>query len=139
MLQRRRHGLTCRMVIPVDVQTFIGSIDITRSVRTRDAREASRRQTCWKSPMYSLLNHVRRHGDLMTREELDELTQRYLLQSFDEIEARLALDWSPAGLAEYSFQLNERCHDLSGTLADGDLSAVIKLAQGLAPDSDELS
>jgi integrase len=74
----------------------------------------------------------------MKQEELEALKQRYLTASFDEIESRLALDWSPGGLEEYSFQLNERCHDLSGSLAEADLSSVIELAQEMAPGADPL-
>lgn len=72
----------------------------------------------------------------MTNDQLDELTQRYLAASFDEIEDRLALDWSADGLEEYGFQLNERCHDLAGDLAEADLSRTIELAEQMAPGAD---
>ena len=41
-------------------------------------------------------------------------------------------------MEEYSFQLNERCHDLAGSLAEADLSSVIELAQEMAPCADPL-
>lgn len=43
-----------------------------------DAREASRHQSLWDPHIGTLLNQVRRHGPLMTQDELEELTRRYL-------------------------------------------------------------
>ncbi|WP_458070538.1 hypothetical protein [Rhodanobacter sp. BL-MT-08] len=73
----------------------------------------------------------------MKQEELEALTQRYLAASFDEIEDRLALDWSSGGLEIHSSQINERCHELSGALAAADVSSAIELAAEMAPQADE--
>jgi len=73
----------------------------------------------------------------MKQEELEALTQRYLATSFDEIEDRLALDWSPAGIEVHSSQINERCHELSGALAAADVSSTMELAREMAPHADE--
>jgi hypothetical protein len=44
----------------------------------------------------------------MTREQLDELTQRYLRATFDEIEDRLALEgWHAAGREAHINDLEE--------------------------------
>ena len=75
----------------------------------------------------------------MKQGELEALTQRYLVTSFDEIEDRLPLDWTPAGLDEYSSQLNEKCHGLSNALSEADMSSAIDLAREMAPQADELS
>ncbi|MDR3444137.1 hypothetical protein [Dyella sp.] len=74
----------------------------------------------------------------MTQEELEKLTREYLAKSFDEIEDRLALDWTPEGFEIYSSQLNERCHALSDALASADLAEALPEAQGMAPEADEL-
>jgi len=73
----------------------------------------------------------------MTPEELNDLSQRYLSTQFDEVEERLALDWQPAGLDEWSSQLNERCHELAGALSAADLSTTLALARNVAPGADD--
>lgn len=125
--------------MPADVQRPLRRAEIIRSLRTTDASEALRRQSLWEPHVGILFNHVRRRGRSMTPEELEALTQRYLLTSFDEIEDRLALEsWSLAGLEIHSSQLNERCHALSVALAGADMSSAIELAGEMAPHADEL-
>jgi hypothetical protein len=68
----------------------------------------------------------------MKQGELEALTQRYLVASFDKIEERLVLDWTPAGLDEYSSQLNEKCHSLSNALSEADMSSTIGLQTNTA-------
>ena len=92
MLQRRGRGFASRIIIPAGLQVFLGRVEITRSLRTTDARIAARRLSLWESHIQTLFNRLRRSARCMTKEELDELTHRYLDASFDEIEARLALD-----------------------------------------------
>ncbi|WP_158881333.1 site-specific integrase [Rhodanobacter sp. L36] len=75
----------------------------------------------------------------MKQGDLDELTQRYLAATFDEIEDRLALDWTAGGLDVYSSQLNERCHELSQALAAADVSSTIELAVGMAPEAEAIA
>jgi integrase len=139
VLQLRRQVFTSRIVIPGRLQRLIGRVEITKSLRTTDAREAARRQSLWESHIGVLLRHVGKYGALMTQEELEALTRQYLAASFDEIENRLALDWTAAGLDEYSSQLNERCHALSGALSAADVSSTIGESLKLAPDADEVS
>ena len=125
--------------MPADLRRLLRRAEILRSLRTTDTSEALRRQSLWESHVGILFNHARRRGRLMKHEELEELTQRYLSASFEEIEDRLALDWSPAGIEVHSSQLNERCHELSGALAAADLSSAIELAVEMAPQADELA
>jgi HPt (histidine-containing phosphotransfer) domain-containing protein len=66
----------------------------------------------------------------MKQDELERLTREYLAKSFDEIEDRLALDWTS--------QLNERCHALSGALASADLSEALPEAAAMAPEAAEV-
>lgn len=138
MLHRRGKVFISRIVVPRDLRGLLGRAEITRSLRTTDLREAKRKNLLWEPHIGTLHSRLRRHGRWVKQEELEALTQRYLTASFDEIESRLALDWSPGGLEEYSFQLNERCHDLSGSLAEADLPSVIELAQEMAPSADPL-
>lgn len=139
MLQRRGKVFTSRIVVPRDLQGLLGRVEITRSLRTTDLREANRKNLLWEPHIGTLLGCLRRHGRGMKQEEMEALTQRYLAASFDEIEDRLALDWSPAGIEVHSSQLNERCHELSGALAAADVSSAIELAVEMAPQVDELS
>jgi hypothetical protein len=62
-------------------------MEITKSLRTTDAREAVRRQSLWESSIGVLLSHV----GLMTQ-ELNALIRQYLAASFDGSENCLAWD-----------------------------------------------
>ncbi|PXV55444.1 Site-specific recombinase XerD [Dyella jiangningensis] len=73
----------------------------------------------------------------MTQQELERLTRDYLAVSFEEIEERLALNWTPGGLEIYSSQLNERCHELSYALSVADVSSALPHARAMAPQADE--
>jgi integrase len=139
MLQRRGLVFASRIVIPSTLQPLLRRVEITRSLRTTDAREARRRLGLWETHIGSLLSVVRKHGRSMTPAQLDDLTRQYLATSFDEIENRLALDWSLAGLEEWGFELNDQCHKLSAALAHGDISATIEEASRMAPEADEQS
>lgn len=137
MLQQRGNIFASRIVVPSRLQPLLRRVEITRSLRTSDAREARRRLGLWEAHIDALFGIVRKHGSAMTRERLDTLTLQYLTVTFDEIEGRLALDWSPCGFEEWGFQLNERCHEISDALARGDLRDTIAAAQAYAPDADE--
>jgi integrase len=71
----------------------------------------------------------------MTREQLDELTRRYLRATFDEIEERLALEWRAADRDAHAFALEERGHATAGALAEGDFASVVDKARALAPEA----
>lgn len=138
MLQRRGQVFASRVVIPSTLQPLLRRVEITRSLRTTDAREARRRLGLWETHIGSLFARVRKYGSTMTPELLDALARQYLITTFDEIEDRLAMDgWTPGGLEEWGFQLSERCYEISGALVDGDLSSTIEQARELAPDADE--
>jgi len=139
VLHRRGKVFTSRIVVPRDLQGLLGRVEITKSLRTTDLREANRKNLLWRPHIGTLLGCLRRHGRGMKQDEMEALTQRYLAASFDEIEDRLALDWSPDGLEFYSSQLNDRCHELSGALAAADLSSAIQLATEMVPEADELA
>lgn len=139
MLQKRGQIFASRIVIPSTLQPLLRRVEITRSLRTGDAREARRRLGLWETHIGSLLSLVRKHGPSMTPAQLDELTRQYLKTTFDQIEDRLALDWSAEGLEDWGFQLNETCHALSAALAHGDLSETLDDAARMAPDADESS
>jgi integrase len=139
MLQKRGPVFASRIVIPSNLQSLLRRVEITRSLRTSDAREARRRLGLWESHIGTLFSIVRKHGPSMTPAQLDEITHQYLRTSFEEIENRLALDWSAEGLEAWGFELNDRCHELSAALAHGDLSGTLGQAQQMAPEADETS
>jgi hypothetical protein len=62
---------------------------------------------------------VGKYGVLMTQAELEALTRQHLAASFDEIENRLAMDWTVDGLAEIT---NRPLGDRGGTGEDVDLA-----------------
>lgn len=136
MLQRRGQVFASRIVIPSTLQPLLRRVEITRSLRTTDRREARRRLGLWETHIDSLFSLMRKHGSSMTPDQLDDLTRQYLATTFDEIEDRLALDWTSQGLEEWGFQLNEQCHALSAALVHGDLSGAIEEARRAAPEAD---
>lgn len=72
----------------------------------------------------------------MDRQQLDSLTRRFLLATFDQIEDRLALDgWEPAGREAHASDLVDSGHDLAGALERGDYSPVMAAAEALAPEA----
>jgi hypothetical protein len=139
MLQRRRKVFASRIVVPRDLQSLLGRVEVTKSLRTTDLREAQRKNLLWLPHIGTLLSRLRRHGRFMKHDELEELTQRYLAASFDEIESQLALDWEPNGLEIASSLLNERCHEMAAAPSLADMSSTITLAREMAPAADELS
>jgi integrase len=136
VLHRRGNTYTSRIVVPRDVRAFLRRSEITRSLRTTDAREAARRCALWEPHVHALFNRARKHGRSMTREELDVLTRRYLAEQFDAVEERLSADWERSGWEEWSFQLNERCHDLSDSLKSANVRSTLAAARELAPNAD---
>ena len=139
MLQRRGKVFISRIVVPRDLRGLLGRVEITRSLRTTDSREARRKNLLWEPHIGTLLGYLRRRGRWMKKDELEALTQQYLAASFDEIEDRLALDWNPTGIEIHSSHLNERCHELSGALAAADVSSAIELAMEMAPQAGDLA
>src|SRR4249919_1793915 len=98
MLQRRRNTFASRVVVPADLRDTLRRTEITRSMRTADPRAAARRRDLWETHLGTYFETIRSHRGAMSREQLDEITRRYLTATFDEIEERLALRWEPEGL-----------------------------------------
>ena len=73
----------------------------------------------------------------MTTDELNRLTQRYLVASFEEIENDLALPWTIPGREDWSSKLNERCYELSWALSVGDVAETLALADAAAPQASD--
>jgi len=123
MLQRRGETYLSRIIVPADLRPLLGRLEITRSLRTGDRREAVRRQSLWETHVGTYLSTVRTQGRAMTRDQLDEITRRYLRATFDEIEARLALEWDPVARDVHYFGLMDMGHATAGALAHGDYSS----------------
>ena len=73
----------------------------------------------------------------MTREQLDQLRDQYLSVTFDEIEARLALDWSEVGLDVHRDDLCAEAESLSGGLANVDYRQGMPWARSMLPEAEE--
>jgi len=137
VLQRRGQTYTSRIIVPTHLRATLGRAEITRSLRTQDRREALRRLRVWEGHIERLLKLLSRQGARMTREEIDRLVDEYTGKTFDEIEDTLALDWERPGLDQYSWDLNDRAHEISGALSDADPRPALELARQMAPDAPE--
>jgi len=73
VLQRRGSTNTSPLISVVDLQIFHGMIDITRSLRTENRREASRRLALWETHIPTYLAFVRKPRSEMTHYEFERL------------------------------------------------------------------
>jgi hypothetical protein len=76
VLHRRGPTFTSRVVVPRDLRALLHRSEISRSLRTTDAREAARRCALWEPHVRALFSRVRQRGRTMTRDELDALKAR---------------------------------------------------------------
>jgi len=141
-LFKRGNVYTCRVWIPADLRDALGRVEILRSTRTGDMREAQRRASLWQAHLSTFLHTVRARGRTMSRDQLDTLTHRYLSTRFDEIESALSLDWtaSPtveAGRDVWGDDLADQCEVLTAALARGDFAGVMDDARSMLPDADD--
>ena len=136
MLRRRGKNYTARTFVPIELQGVTGRAEITRTLQTADTAEAERRRALWGAHLAAYFGTIRRHGHKMTRAQIDRLTRRYLEATFEEIEERLALDWSDAGRDAHVFDLNDEAHMLGGMLASGDYGDFTAQAAALLPDAE---
>ena len=139
MLQRRGQKYISRVLVPAELRGTLGRAEITKSLRTSDSREAARLQSLWETHVGTLWATLRRHGRAMTREQLDELARRYLSATFDEIEARLAGNWTEAALDAHKWNLEDTAESLTGALAEADYAEGMALARTMLPEAEEES
>ena len=137
MLRRRGKIYMARTFVPAALQALLGRAEITRSLRTQDRREATRRLHLWETHLGRLLKIVSRQGANMRRQELDRIVARYTAATFDQIEDVLALEWEEPGLDEYRWSLSDKAHVLSAGLSHTNLEATLGLARELAPEAQE--
>lgn len=135
MLQKRGDIYLSRVTVPADLRPILGRLEILRSLRTGDRREASHRLALWEAQVAAYFAAVRAQGRRMTREQLDTLARRYLRAAFDQIEARLAAEWNEVDKDAHRFSLNDEGHSTAGALAHGDYSTVMDAAKALAPEA----
>lgn len=135
MLRLRGKIYMVRTFIPTSLQALLGRSEITRSLRTPDRREALRRLHIWETHVGRLLKIVSRMGVNMTRDELDRLVAQYVATTFDQIEARLALEWEEPGLDVHRWALSDRAYLLAGALSNANPEGALALAKELAPDA----
>lgn len=137
MLRRRGRTYISRILVPADLQALLGRVEIARSLRTEDSREAARRAGLWETHIGALLATLQRHGRAMTREQLDEIARKYLAATFDEIEGRLACGWSEAALDAHKGNLEDDAEKLSGALSEADYGEGVALARLMLPDAED--
>ncbi|QCO66978.2 site-specific integrase [Luteimonas yindakuii] len=124
------------MIVPAALQSLLGRVEITRSLRTGDRREAARRLALWETHIRTYLALVRQRKTKMTQDELDQLTRRYTQATFDEIENRLALEgWDEPGLDVHRWDLADEAERLAAALAHADYSIGIPWAHRMLPDA----
>jgi integrase len=74
----------------------------------------------------------------MTRDQLDQLTRRYLAAKLDEIEDRLALEWTDeAGKDVHVWDLCDLGHELESELRTGDYTRALPDVRTHAPGVDD--
>jgi len=73
----------------------------------------------------------------MTGAQLDGITSRYLATSFEEIEDRLALEWTETGLDVHRWDLGDEAEALTGALASVDYTVGLPWAKAMLPEASE--
>ncbi len=138
MLHQRGEIYVSRIIVPTALRPLLGRREITRSLRTADRREARRRLLLWENHIGACLSLIRAQGRSMDREQLDEITSRYLATTFDEIEGRLAMQaWSASDRDASSFELVDKAHQTVADLTQGNYGSVYEAAKAFAPDATE--
>lgn len=137
MLHRRGSQYISRVVVPTALRPLLGRREITRSLRTGDRREARRRAALWETHLGTFLAIVRTQGRSMTRDQLDQLTRRYLAAKLDEIEERLALEWTDTtGREVHVDDLCELAGKLDAELSRGSYERALEDVRRHAPGLD---
>jgi len=139
VLQLRGQIYTSRIIVPAHLRGTLGRVEITRSLRTQDRREALRRLRVWEGHISQLLTILARRGARMTREEIDLIVGRYLRDTLEQIEERLSLEWEEAGLDQHRWGLSDRAYVLAGALSHADPTSHLKAAREMAPEAPEES
>lgn len=137
VLHRRRNTYLSRIIVPADLQRVLGRVEITRSLRTGDRREALRRQPLWEAQVRTYLSLVRQHHATMTRAQLDALTRQYLERTLEEIEEQLALEWDEAALEAHQDDFIDEARRLSAGLARADYAPLLTEAEAALPNAEE--
>lgn len=134
MLHRRGTVYTSRVVIPGRIQALVGRVEITRSLRTTDLREARWRLSLWESHLGVMFRLLAQRREVMTRDQAQALVQAFLDSTFDDLEARLS---EPRPDHEHTEAvtgaLQEFAEQLSMQLVDGSLSHLLPYAREQAP------
>ena len=76
MLQRRGQVFASRIVIPSTLQPLLRRVEITRSLRTTDARDARRRLGLWEPHIGNLFSIVHKYASATTLEQRDDITRQ---------------------------------------------------------------
>jgi len=137
VLQRRGKIYTSRVVVPVDLQPLLHRVEITRSLRTSERRKALRRLGLWEAHVGLLMTTIRLQGTGMMREQLDQLVNKYLSKTFEQIEDRLAMEWSEVSQDVHQGDLCEEAERLSAGLSRIDYSLGLGEALKLLPGAQE--
>lgn len=137
MLHRRRNIYLSRIIVPADLQHVLGRVEITRSLRTGDRREALLRLPLWEARVRTYLSLVRKHHATMIREQLDALTRQYLADTLEQIEKQLTLDWDEVALEAHQDDFIDEARRLSAGLARADYAPLLTEAEAALPEADE--
>lgn len=122
------------MTIPKRLRPYFeGRREVWRSLSTGDRAEAECRSVAWQAHGKRLFHTLQRHGDRMTKHQIDALIARWLEDALDEAEDERAMQGriSEAQREDSQLGLSELFDGAREALADGDYRTVIKEADEL--------
>lgn len=119
------------MTIPKRLRPYFeGRREVWRSLSTGDRAEAECRSVAWQAHGKRLFHTLQRHGDRMTKHQVDALISRWLEDALDEAEDERAMQGriSEAQREDSQLGLSELFDGAREALADGDYRTVTKEA-----------
>ena len=122
------------MTIPKRLRPYFeGRREVWRSLSTGDRAEAECRSVAWQAHGKRLFHTLQRHGDRMTKHQIDALISRWLEDALDEAEDERAMQGriSEAQREDSQLGLSELFDGAREALADGDYRTVTKEADEL--------
>ncbi len=122
------------MTIPKRLRSYFeGRREVWRSLSTTDRAEAECRSLAWQAQGKRLFHTLQRHGDRMTKHQIEALVSRWLEDALDEDEDERAMQGriTEALREDRHLGLSVLCDGATEALADGDYRTVTREADEL--------
>ena len=83
----RRKSFYARLTVPLSLRHYFnGRSEVWRSLKTLDKEEARVRSDKWEASGRELFHVLKRHGERITKDEIEALVERWLESELDEAE-----------------------------------------------------